>query len=454
MRILALIVSLGFAFTQAAPVPAMADTVKLREDAPDRHVVVKGDTLWDISAKFLKSPWKWPEVWQINKAHIKNPHLIYPGDVVYLIMTPDGPRLSTLSAIKLYPNAHYEPISSEAGAIPTVPYAAVQALLKKPLLATGDALSGTPRLIGSEDGRVMLTLGDRVYADNITADAVTWDIVRLGNMLKDPDTGADIAQEAEVIGRAKTVATGRPATLEILSVEREIATGDRLIPTYGSERLDFTPRAPDRPIDGSIISAYGSSQASGKYTTVIINKGQVDGLAPGHVLAVFREGRTMGLAADQSRFATFPPKAGYIDGAHERALREPKPSDGRERWVYMDYKCLKPEANVASDAFYDPAQATTDCPPTGDDGKKPQKWAYIDIGCLKPGKKAALNEPFFDPREVYDLHCRQKPAENPIKLPDLQSGHIMVYRVFDKVSYGLVMDSPRPIYLLDRVRNP
>lgn len=466
MRKLALIVSLGLSFAMATPYSVIADTVRLRADAPDRHVVVKGDTLWDISAKFLKSPWLWPELWQNNREQIKNPHLIYPGDVIFLVMTEDGPRLSRMGTVKLSPRIHSEPIEVE-DAIPTIPYATVKAFLQRPLVASAETLEQAPKVMASEDGRVLLTVGDRVYASEIFTDVPAWHIVRLGKALKDPDSGEEIAREVEFVGSAKTRVKGKPATLEITSVEREVVMGDRLIPATETTGLDFIPHAPDQAIEGRIISAYGGSQASGKYSTVIINKGATDGLKLGHVLSVFRTGRTLGKAVEEGRFATFPPKSGYIDGARERERRieykniweefvdlfDPfnvffKPyADGRRGWRYMDYKCLKPDAQVDADGFHDPAKDMEDCP-AGQETRA-VNWAYMDIGCLKPGKQISFGD-FFDPKEVYEPHCRPE----IIKLPDVETSHILIYRVFDKVAYGLVMDSTQPIYLLDSVRKP
>jgi len=467
MRTLALIISLGISFSLATPT-ALADTVQLREDAPDRHVVVKGDTLWDISAKFLKSPWLWPELWQANRDQIKNPHLIYPGDVVFLVMTPSGPRLTKMETVKLSPTVHATPIAAE-DAIPTIPYATVKAFLQRPLVASADILAKAPKLIASEDGRVMITSGDRVYANAIATDTATanWNIVRQGKVLRDPVTDEEITHEVEFVGSARTVATGSPATVQVTTAEREILMGDRLIPADDGNGLDFVPRAPGRSVDGKIISAFGGTQASGKYSTVIVNKGRTDGIELGHVLAVFRDGRTVGRAPGEGRLDSFSPKSGYIDGAKERErlveytsfweeladlldpadfLFKPYP-DGRRGWRYADTKCLKPDSGVVAGEFHDPAETMADCEAGAEADK--QRWAYMDIGCLKPGKQITFGE-MFDPKEVYDLHCRPE----SIKLPDVETGHILIYRVFDKVAYGLVMDSPRPIYLLDSVRNP
>ncbi|MFA5081082.1 MAG: LysM domain-containing protein [Hydrogenophilaceae bacterium] len=378
MRTLALIVSLGIAFSLALPATATAETVQLREDAPTRHVVVKGDTLWDISAKFLKSPWLWPELWRTNDDHIKNPHLIYPGDVIYLVMTPDGPRLSRMGTIKLSPGIHAEPITD---AIPPIPYSAVKAFLERPMVADAEVLAKAPRLIGSEDGRGLSSQGDRVYADTVTADTPRWNIVRLGKPLKDPATSEVLAHEVAYVGDARPLIKASPATLEITSVASEVQAGDRLIPAMSAGNIDFEPHAPAKPIDGQILSAFGRDQVTGRYETVIISKGSVDGIERGHVLAVFRAGKSVGRAEGDSRIKSFSPKSGYLDGAKERGNNNP----------YVPF-------NNAEQAEPGPTGAT--------------------------------------------------------QLPNVRTGLVMVYRVFNRVSYALVMESYSPLFLLDHVGNP
>lgn len=366
MRKLALIALLAASFA------ATAADVQLRKDAPTKHVVVKGDTLWDISATFLKTPWKWPEIWQNNKSHIKNPHWIYPGDVVYLVQTPNGPRLvvNGPETIKLSPTVRSEPIEDAPTPIPTIPYSSIEAYLRRPILTDESVLAAAPAIIASKDGRDMMSLGDTVYAQGIETDSHKWNIVRLGKPLTDPDTGERLALEVTYVGDAETKAAGDPATLTITSVDREIEPGDRLIPAANIDGMDFTPHQPTGEVNGKIISVMDGSQATSKYSTVIIDKGAANGMKLGDVLAVYRTGRTVGLAGT-SRLASFNPKNGYIDANKER----------RDQVVVND-----------------------------------------------------------------------KPVNT--KLPDFVTGHIMVYRVLDRVSYGLVMDSITPIYLLDAVRNP
>lgn len=392
MRILALTALLAASFAAAA------DTVQLREDAPDRHVVVKGDTLWDISAKFLKSPWKWPQLWQNNKDRIKNPHWIYPGDVIVLVMTPQGPKLSVMETVKLYPTIRSEPIPETKEAIPTIPYAAVKAFLDRPLVASVSELANAPVLVGSGNERTMLTRGDRVYATGLQSDVKKWNIIRVGKALKDPDTGEEIAREVVYVGDANVTVPGDPATLEIAGVDREVQAGDRLIPAHNGNGTDFVLSEPKQQVEGKIISAFGGDQTAGRYSTLIIDRGQKDGLELGNVLAIEETGRVAGQDPNYSRFKSFSPKSGYLDGDKERGSNT---------------------------------------------------WAGIDVACIKPGKQVTAGEP-VETQDVFTDDCRQ----DYVKLPDLTVGHLLIYRVFDHVAYGLVMDSANPIHLLDTVRNP
>jgi hypothetical protein len=224
----------------------------------------------------------------------------------------------------------------------------------------------------------------------------------------------------------------------------------------------MVPRAPEKPIEGRIISAYGGVNATARYANVVINKGRADGLAPGHVLAIFRTGRTVGGPPAQrndtkhraSDLDIHRPEQKEYKNLWEEALDLIDPfdfffkayTDGRRGWRYADGKCLKPGAQVAADGFYDPATELVDCPAD----VAQSKWAYMDIGCLKHGKSITYDQ-LVDPKEVYQVHCRPEPT---VKLPDVKTGVAMVYRVFEKVSYALIMESEGPIYLLDAVRNP
>lgn len=416
-------------------IPASADTLKLQDNAPDRHIVVKGDTLWDISGRFLKDPWRWPQIWNLNREDIKNPHRIYPGDLIVLDRSGKEPRLSLvkgsqngLQTVKLSPGARATDISDAT--IPAIPIGAIHAFLTQPLLVSDGELENAPQIVGTNEEHVIMTAGDTVYATSDASDTTRWQIYRQGQALTNPDNGELLGHEAEYLGEAETLAPGNPQKLRITRVTQEILPKDKLIPAQEHTQFEFVPRAPEKPVSGKVISAYGleGKANSGRYQTVVLNRGAADGLVPGHVLSVSRAGKAIKM---------------------DKKSRK----DGRQRWVYLDSGCTKPGKKVSFDQAYEPSEVMEDCKPDAAASSGP--WAYVDVGCLKPGKKVSFNQ-FFDPREVYDRGCAEKKqvAATSVQLPDERTGLVMVYRVFDHVSYALIMESDGPVYLLDSVQNP
>jgi hypothetical protein len=417
---------ISLALLLAAPV--LADNLNLQDNAPDKYVVVKGDTLWDISGKFLKDPWRWPQIWGLNREEIKNPHWIYPGDLIVLDRSGMEPRLSLvgggMQTVKLSPGVRATEIGDDA--IPAIPINAIHAFLNQPLLVDSEELERAPQILGSNEERVIMTAGDTVYATADTSGTKRWQLYRKGQALTNPDNGELLGYEAEYLGDAETLTPGNPQKLRITRVTQEIFAQDKLMPAEEHTQFEFVPHAPEKSISGKVISAYGAtgSANSGRYQTVVINRGAKDGLEPGHVLAVYRAGKVV-----------------KMDGAA-----------GRQRWVYLDSGCIKPGEKVGSfDQFYDSGKVMADCKPGTEVQAGP--WAYMDVGCLKPGKKVSFDQ-FFDPRDVYDRGCMDKNLADSVQLPDARNGLVMVYRVFDHVSYALIMQSERPVHLLDTVKNP
>ncbi len=415
-----------------------AEELALQETAPDRYVVVKGDTLWEISGKFLKEPWRWPEIWQMNKTQIKNPHLIYPGDVIVLDKTASGARLSLLrngklgprdqggapqglETVRLSPQVRSEAL--QASAIPAISPNAIAPFLSQPLILEEDTLQGAPYIAGAEEERVVLGTGDIAYAVGARAAGVTdWKIYRPGKTLIDPETNEVLGNEAVYLGEAHLVKAGEPATIEITRSPQEITVRDRLMPAINEPPLtNQVPRAPDKLVTGRIISAYGSVSDVGQYATVVINRGQRDGLEVGHVLAVYRKGRTVE-----------PMKESWL----------------KKAYAYLDKDCVKSGKSLSFNDPYDPKETFEECAGAAND----EQWVYADIGCLKPGAKVSFGE-FFNPKEVYKTHCRVT-KRGPVTLPDARTGLVYVYRVFERASYALVMNTNRPVYVMDVVRTP
>jgi hypothetical protein len=325
-----------------------ATEIALQDHHPDRYVVVKGDTLWGISGKFLKEPWRWPEIWKMNKQQIKNPHWIYPGNMIVLDMSSGSPELRLVKGtetIKLSPRVRAEP--AEANAIPSIPLAAIGPFLSKPLIIAEGGLEKSPYIIGTEESRVVLGAGNSAYVQSIMENgALNWHIYRPGKALVDPDSNETLGFEAVYLGDARITRFGAPATIYITKSTQEINIGDRLVEAKEEATSAYAPHAPEKEILGRIISAYGGVAEVGRGSIVTLNKGSQEGLEVGHVLALYRHGRNI------------------TPGAHDET------------------------------------------------------------------------------------------SPKSVKLPDERYGLVFVFRVFDKLAYALVMQSERPVQLLDDVRTP
>jgi len=289
--------STGLALAQSATGP-----LELAPDAPDKHVVVRGDTLWDISARFMRTPWRWPEIWQLNREQITNPHLIYPGDVVYLDTSGAQPRLrlgrqvDTLAAAGGEPSSRIEPMVRSAPldktAIPTVNLSAIQPFLNRPLIVDEQGLKTNPRVVATQDGRVYLSRGDLAYVRGLPGEAPTdWHVYRPAKALLDPVTRLPLAWEALYVGAAELIRKGDPATFRVQSTAEEIGEGDRLMPAEPAKVPTVAPRPPAGPVDGRIVSVYRGVDQAGKYSVVALSVGMEQGIEVGNVLAVQLTGR-------------------------------------------------------------------------------------------------------------------------------------------------------------------
>lgn len=363
-----------------APVePEPQPPVQLKASYPEKYVVVKGDTLWDISARFLRDPWMWPRLWHFNP-HIANPHLIYPGDILsiffvdgqpYMQVTRDGQVITTppepgargdgvkqapgalpaevVRSGQRYPTVKLSPRVREEGledAIPTIPLDAIEPFLIRPRVVGKNDLKRAPYIVEHGDDHVMSADGYRVYARGITEEAAqgSYVIVRQGKVYRNPKRSSEIlGYEAIYLGEARLTNMGDPATLEVTDSVREIMKGDRLLPKGDEDFFrSFTPQPPAEKVSGQIIDIIGGVRMIGQYQVIVISLGRQDDLIPGHVLAIHQRGETV---KDEVR-------------------------GGR------------------------------------------------------------------------------------VKLPNERAGVAMVFRVFDRVSYALVMNATRPIHLNDEVMNP
>lgn len=322
------------AFAQTSPItPAQRDTAtqvaqsgvplsELAPTAPDSYTVKSGDTLWGISGLFLARPWRWPELWGMNLQEIRNPHLIYPGQQLFLLKKDGRALLSTrgtgsgdLATVRVSPRTRSASLTSSA--LPTLNPSLIEPFLADPIVVDENSLQHAPRIVATREQRVMLSKGDRAYGrgspEAPLADSqgvpVNYRVVRNAVPLKDPVSGEILGYEAYYLGQAvllkgestrettdsggKTMVDVVPASLDILSAKEEIRIGDRLLPEPPRELLSYVPRAPAQAIEGRVVSIYGSgvtNSNAAQSQVVSINKGTRDGLQHGHVLTVLSDG--------------------------------------------------------------------------------------------------------------------------------------------------------------------
>ncbi len=367
----------------------------IADNAPNSYTVVKGDTLWGISGKFLKEPWRWPEIWNINRSQIKDPHWIYPGDVITLTYDANGnPRLSigansTGGTVKLSPQIRTEKI---AQAVPSIPAKVIGPFLTVPLVIDEGALQDAPRIVATEDERVIVGAGNRAYAAGIREEqGLKWQVFRPGKALKDPATQEVLGYEAVYLGDARVSRFGKSAevngapipegtSIEIIKSTQEIGRGDRLTPTVEAAVPSYSPRSPDKQVKGSVVSIVGGVDESAQYSIVVVSLGKRDGMEVGHVLATSQRGKVVS-----------------TDDVAAGARNE----------------------SVVSSFFKQ----------VGEDLKN------ID-------------------KEYRDDKKPDNPIPAQVKLPDERNGLIFVFRTFEKVSYALVMSSKSSLKVGDVVQTP
>ena len=351
---------------------------ELKADAPDRYTVQSGDTLWSISGRYLEKPWNWPQLWNMNRDQVRNPHRIYPGDVLVLDRASGQLRLDT---VKLSPTVRVE---DTAQVVPTIQPGAINAFLSKPIVVGETELESAPRIIATEENRVALGAGNIAFAKGLTKDkGVNWQIYRRGDRLADPDTGATLGYMAIYLGDARVRQFGDISRIEIVKSTQEIYTDDRLI-AVGKEipQFAYVPRSPTGKLQGRVVLLHDNLWETGKYFVVALSKGSADGLEIGHVLALYRS----------------PNYARYN-------LRT-SPMFGREG-------------------------------PSGSDARRTY---YQETLTPRDGPVYPITTPINDA----DLAA----------LPEERYGLVMVFRTFERASFALVMESSRPVSILDVVTNP
>ncbi|MDH3286184.1 MAG: LysM peptidoglycan-binding domain-containing protein [Betaproteobacteria bacterium] len=386
-------------------VAVAAEADAIRADAPDRYTVVRGDTLWGISGRFLRDAWRWPEVWRLNRDEIRNPHLIFPGNVIVLdratgrlsIEGRDGGATATaraggtagapqLATVSVSPRVRLEALDAQA--IPTIKPSDIAGFLSKPLLVGRDELDGFPSIVATEEDRISIGAGGKAYAEGIKKEAgLFWQVYRRGDPLVDPESNEVLGYETFYLGEARVIKYGELTTLEITSSTREINRGDRLLPASQEKPVfAYVPRAPEKPVKAYIVSAYGNLGETGPLGIVALSKGSRDGLEVGHVLAIHT---STAIAKRLGRY-----------GLRTSALY------GREGLSGSD----------SPRTYYSPELSPRDGPLYG-------SVEVIDEALIR-------------------------------KLPDERYGLVMVFRTFERASFGLVMEASRPVALYDAVMNP
>ncbi|MCR9277882.1 MAG: LysM peptidoglycan-binding domain-containing protein [Pseudomonadaceae bacterium] len=345
----------------AAPnLPAYAATAQqgsiaqyVRSDHPDVYTVVKGDTLWDISGRFLEKPWLWPEIWRVNP-QIENPHLIYPGDRIRLTYVDGEPvlslergdagrtyRMSPSTDTKLSPQIRATPLET---AIPAIRLDAIQSFLVQNRVVEPSVLAGAPYVLQGESERIIVGAGDRLYIRGELEDNASYSVVRRGPLYTDPFTNEVLGQEATYIGLGRAVGQQDDiGTMFMNSTREEVQIGDRVLLTEERRvQSTFFPSGPSTDIDGRIISVFGGVTQVGQYDVVVVNKGERDGVEVGNVMSIWKQG--------------------------------------------------------------------------------------------------AL--------------ARDRIANETVRLPSERAGLMMVFRTFEKLSYGLVLETERPLEVMDEIKNP
>ena len=260
----------------------------LRSDAPERYTVMRGDTLWDIAGRFLRHPWQWPDVWQGNP-QIRNPHLIYPGDVVYLADCHGRPCLGLergQGEVRLSPQVRRIPVRE---AIEPIPLDSVRHFLRDHrMIDDPETLNALAYVVAGNDRRIISGAGDRIYARGELQRGLRYGIYRVGERYQDAATGEMLGLELTSIGRARAERSeGDIAILEVLSASQEVRNDDIVLPLEERELVsEFMPRAPDHDVDGAIQAVPGGVRFIGRLQVVALNRGRRDGLATGHVLEV------------------------------------------------------------------------------------------------------------------------------------------------------------------------
>jgi len=270
-----------------------AEEIKLNASHPGKYTVKQGDTLWNISKKFLQNPWQWSEIWQQN-GKIENPNLIFPGDIVALTFVNGKPRLGLANPKQNLLAPRMREISAQE-AIKVIPIEAIESFLTSPRIVSKKDLKMAPYVVDFAKEHLLAGAGDRIYVRSISQNkGLNFTVVREGNEFLQTESNETLGYEAIYLADAVLEKTGDPATLEITNSRSVIRKGDKLLPSEGGQiALNFFPKTPDVQIKGEIISVLDGVSQLGQHNIVAINKGSSEGLKPGHTLKIMKRGKTI-----------------------------------------------------------------------------------------------------------------------------------------------------------------
>ena len=292
-------------FACAAAGPVQAATCEFRPNAPDQHLVVRGDTLWDISGKFLEHPWCWPQVWGMNRDEIRNPHWIYPGQIVYfdrktgrLTLNKPGSGDGAdgiAGTTRLSPQIRTEGLGIDA--VQSISSGLIEPFLSMPLIVETNELETAPRIAAAEEGHVYIGKDDKIYVRGALKGGTSFQVFRPGTPLRDPDTGRVLAYEAVYLGTAALRAEAKPGvdvhTFTVSSSKQEMGVGDRLLPAPPTPIRNYVPHQPERQMSGRVLGIYSGVTYAGQNQVVSINRGSLDGVDVGAVLQLYHFGKTI-----------------------------------------------------------------------------------------------------------------------------------------------------------------
>ncbi len=291
---------------------------ELLPDAPDVYTVKRRDTLWDISKMYLRSPWRWPELWGMNLEQVRNPHLIFPGQVLYLDKSNGRARLRMGELVggpagdsKMTPRVRARDIAFDG--IASIPFNLIEPFLNEAVIFEGNQLVDAPRIVATQEGRVLLARGDTAYVRGELGQEREYRIFREPRALRDPTTKEILGYEATYVGASEYTVEGGtrtgvdgkaeiiPATFTVTSIRQEAGVGDRLSPVPAREYTNYAPHPPASALSGQIVSIYGDALTAGQNQIVALNRGANDGVERGHVLALYRDGKVVVDPTDKGR---------------------------------------------------------------------------------------------------------------------------------------------------------